>query len=135
MESGKLKKPEQSQLCQKTLKTKLEAPTAEPTENETEQVEQQWNTIKQAVIEAAIDTIGEEERTRNGWYDEECREAVRENNEDRLRMLQRTTRQTCDKYKESRKKANKIIHSKKKAHLKKEIENIELLTNRNFIKL
>jgi hypothetical protein len=46
-------------------------------------------------------------------------------------MLQRTTRQTYDKYKESRKKANKIIHSKKKAHLKKEIENIELLSNQN----
>jgi hypothetical protein len=36
-----------------------------------------------------------------------------------------------DKYKESRKKANKIICSKKKAHLKKEIENIELLSNQN----
>jgi ribosomal protein L17 len=64
-------------------------------------------------------------------YDEECREAMREKNEDTLHMLQRTIRQTYDKYKESRKRANKIIHSKKKAHLKKEIENIEFLSNEN----
>jgi hypothetical protein len=46
-------------------------------------------------------------------------------------MLQRTARQTYDKYKERRKKANKIIPSKKKAYLKKEIENIEFLNNQN----
>jgi hypothetical protein len=37
-------------------------------------------------------------------------------------MLQRT-RQTYDKYKESREMANKIICNKKKVYLKKEIEN------------
>jgi hypothetical protein len=70
-----------------------------------------------------METIGEEKRTRNEWYDEECREAIREKNEDRLHMLQQT-RQTYDKYKESWEKANKIIHGKKKAYIKKEIENI-----------
>jgi hypothetical protein len=58
---------------------------------------------------------------RNEWYDEVCREAIRGKNEDRLGMLHRTTRRTYDKYKESRKKANKIIHSKKEAYFKKEI--------------
>jgi hypothetical protein len=51
---------------------------------------------------------------KNKWYDEECRGAIREKNEDRLRMSQRTTRQTYDKYKEIRKKAIEIICSKKK---------------------
>jgi hypothetical protein len=46
-------------------------------ENEIEQIEQQWNIIKQAVIEAATEITGEEERTSNEWYDE-CREAIRE---------------------------------------------------------
>jgi hypothetical protein len=46
-------------------------------------------------------------------------------------MLQRTTRQIYNKYKESSKKANKIIPSKKKAYLKREIENIEFLSNQN----
>jgi hypothetical protein len=45
-------------------------------------------------------------------------------------MLQRT-RQTYDKYKESMKKDNKIICSKKKAYLRKEIEDTELLINQN----
>jgi hypothetical protein len=39
--------------------------------------------------------------------------------------------QTYDKHKKSRKKANKIIRSKKKARLTKELENIELLSNQN----
>jgi hypothetical protein len=83
----------------------------ELTENENEQIEQKWNIIKQAVIEAATETTDEEKRTRN---DKECKEAIRGKNKDRLCMLQRR-RQTYDKHKESRKKANKIICSKKKA--------------------
>jgi hypothetical protein len=42
----KLKEPEQSQLYQETIKTKLEALRTELTENENEQIEQQWNIIK-----------------------------------------------------------------------------------------
>jgi hypothetical protein len=114
----KLKEPEQSQLYQKILKTKLEALRTELTENENEQVEQQWNIIKQAVIEAATETISDEERMRNEWYNKECREAMQEKNMDISHMLQRT-RQTYDKYKESRKKANKIIHSKKESSSQK----------------
>jgi hypothetical protein len=68
-------------------------------------------TIKQAVIEAAIETIGAK-----------CREDVRENN---------VNRQICYKYKEIKIKADKIIRNKKKPHLKMEIENIGLLTNQN----
>jgi hypothetical protein len=45
-------------------------------------------------------------------------------------MSQRT-RQTYVKYRESRKKANKIICGKKKAYLKKEMENIEFFSNQN----
>jgi hypothetical protein len=63
------------------IKTKIKALRIEPTENENEQVKQQWNTIKQAVFEAVTDTTGEEERTRNEWYDEECREPIREKND------------------------------------------------------
>jgi hypothetical protein len=53
-------------------------------------------------------------------------------NEDGLYVLQRTRRQTYDKYKERREKANKIICSKKKAYIKKEIENIEFSSNQNY---
>jgi hypothetical protein len=42
-------------------------------ENVSEHVEQQLNIINKAVIEAARETIGEEKRTRNKWYDGECR--------------------------------------------------------------
>jgi hypothetical protein len=78
MESGQIKGTRTAvSVISETLKTKLEALRTEPTENENEQVEQQWNIIKQAVIEAATETTGKEERMRNEWY-EECTEAIRE---------------------------------------------------------
>jgi hypothetical protein len=49
-------------------------------------------TLKQAVIEAATETAGEEKRTKNEWYGEECRGAIREKIEDRLHMLQRNNK-------------------------------------------
>ena len=99
---------------------------------EQEQIEQQWNTIKKVVIETATETIGVKTRKRNKeWFNDECKEVIRQKNQDRLRVLQKATRQACDKYKESRKKANKIIRKNKKAYLKTEIENIEQLSNQN----
>ena len=46
-------------------------------------------------------------------------------------MLQRASRQTQDKYKDSRRKANRVIRIKKREYLKKEIENIEMINNQN----
>ena len=84
------------------------------------------------VIETATETIGVKTRKRNEeWFNDECKEVIRQKNQDRLRVLQKATRQACDKYKESRKKANKIIRKNKKAYLKTEIENIEQLSNQN----
>ncbi|PSN29855.1 hypothetical protein C0J52_28339 [Blattella germanica] len=126
----KLKESEPSQIYQDTIKRKLEE--LQTQSQEQEQIEQQWNTIKKVVIETATETIGVKTRKRNEeWFNDECKEVIRQKNQDRLRVLQKATRQACDKYKESRKKANKIIRKNKKAYLKTEIENIEQLSNQN----
>jgi hypothetical protein len=70
--------------------------TKNRTGNENEQVREQGNIIKQAVTEAATETTGEAKRTRNEWYDEECRKAIREKM--RLSYACYRERETYDKH-------------------------------------
>jgi hypothetical protein len=53
------------------------------------------------VIEAATETIGEEKRGRNEWYGE-CRESIREKNEDYVCYREQDI---YDAYNKSRKKS------------------------------
>lgn len=46
-------------------------------------------------------------------------------------MIQRETRQSSERYKESRRQANKTLREKKKAYLKKCIKKIEELNTQN----
>lgn len=110
----------------------LDSKLTEITYNENAIVDEQWKVIKETVMEVAKQTVGEKIGKRNEeWFDEECREVIKQKNTDRLQMLQKKTRLASEKYKESRKKATKIIRNKKKAYIKKEIETIETLNNQN----
>jgi hypothetical protein len=41
-------------------------------------VQIEWNTIKNVITEAAKESLNEKKRKRNGeWFDEECRMAIR----------------------------------------------------------
>ena len=55
---------------------------------------------------------------RNGWYDEECKEMLEEQNNARLKMLQRKTRNYIEAYKEARRKARNV--GRRKMTMKKE---------------
>ena len=60
-------------------------------------VEAVWEDIKQAICKAADNILGQKPRTvRNGWYDEECKEMLEEQNNARLKMLQRKTRSNIE---------------------------------------
>ena len=110
----------------------LDSKLTEITYNENAIVDEQWKVIKETVMEVAKQTVGEKIGKRNEeWFDEECREVIKQKNTDRLQMLQKKTRLASEKYKESRKKATKIIRNKKKVYIKKEIETIETLNNQN----
>lgn len=52
------------------------------------------------------------------WFDDECRNVIEEKNKDRQIFLQKGTRLSLEKYKHSRKSANKTIKKKKKEYLK-----------------
>jgi hypothetical protein len=76
---------------------------------EDQHVEAAWEDIKQAICKAADNILGQNPRTvRNGWYDEECKEMLEEQNNARLKMLQRKTQSNIEAYKEARREARKV---------------------------
>lgn len=54
-------------------------------------VQGEWNDVKNALEEAAKESIGEKKERNEGWLDEECRKATQEKNIMRKIMLQRMT--------------------------------------------
>ena len=90
-------------------------------------VQIEWNKIKNVILEAAKELIGEKKGKRNvEWVDEECRTAIQEKNKMRKIMLQRMTRSSKETYREHRRTANKICQEGKREMLRRQIESIEV---------
>jgi hypothetical protein len=76
-----LQNPEKLGDYNKRLNDRLE------NQEETRNVEQHWQNIKTAILEAVKETIQMQQRiTYNEWWDEECREAIKEKNIARKNM-------------------------------------------------
>jgi len=117
----KLKNEENLNLYQQKINEKLENTDG------TLDVQTEWNKIKNVILEAAKETIGEKKGNRNEeWFDEECRIAIQERNKMRKNMLQRMTRSSKETYREYRKRANKLCREKKREMLKRQIESIKV---------
>jgi len=57
---------------------------------EDQHVEATWEDIKQVIYKAVDKILGQKARmVRNGWYGEECKEVIEEQNKARQKMLQR----------------------------------------------
>ncbi|XP_039298026.1 uncharacterized protein LOC120354685 [Nilaparvata lugens] len=103
--------------------------------SEADGVEEVWTKLANGLKEAANEAIGQKRWKRNeGWYDNECREAIREKNEARSRMIQRETRRNYEDYKEKRRIANRTCRTKKREALNKQLEEIESLYKQNETK-
>jgi hypothetical protein len=89
-------------------------------------VQTEWDTIKNVIIEAAKESLGEKGKRNEEWFDEECRTAIQEKNNMRKIMLQRMTRSSKQTYREYRRTANKICQAKKREILNRQIEGIEV---------
>jgi len=64
---------------------------------EDQHLEATWEDIKQVICKAADKSLGQRSRmVGNGWYDEECKEILEEQNKTRLKMLQRKTRSNTE---------------------------------------
>ena len=117
----KLKNEENLNLYQQKINEKLDNTDG------TQDVQTEWNKIKNGILEAAEETIGEKMGNRNEeWFEEECRTAIQEKNNMRKNRLQRMTRSNKEIYRECRKRANKLCREKKREMLKRQIESIEV---------
>jgi hypothetical protein len=98
-------------------------------------VEQEWNQIKKAITEAAQETIQTQNNKRkNGWWDNDCQQAIKEKNEARKTWLQHRTRASNARYHKKRNEANRTCNRKKKEWLNNKISQIEENHKRNETK-
>jgi hypothetical protein len=68
-----------------------------------QQVEEEWQNIKQSIVEATEVIIAEKKNQRNDeWYDEESKEVVRLKTIARQTMINRDTRTNRDDYVQKR---------------------------------
>ena len=90
-------------------------------------VQIEWNKMKNVIAEAAKESFGEKKGKRNEeWFDKECRTAIQEKNNMMKIMLHRMTRSSKETYREHRRRANKICQERKTEMLKGEIESTEV---------
>jgi len=76
--------------------------------------------------------IGETKYKPNeGWFDEECATYIREKNKARQKILQKETRSHYEEYQERRRETNIICKRKKRENMKKQLEEINQLNQRN----
>jgi hypothetical protein len=89
-------------------------------------VEQEWEQIKSAIIEAANEVIQtQSKKERNEWWDEDCQLAIPKKNEARRKWLQHRTRASNEWYHKKRNEANRMCATKKKEWINKTIGQIE----------
>ena len=82
-------------------------------QEETQNVEQDWQNIKTAILDAAQETIQTQPRIiYNEWWDEKCKEAIKEKNIARKKCLQRRTRATQEEHKKEKTYGNQDLQKK-----------------------
>jgi hypothetical protein len=77
---------------------------------DTNNINEEWERIKEAITDAANEVIRIQSRTpRNEWWDEECRQHIKNKNEARSKWLQQNTRATQEACKKMRIETNVLI--------------------------
>jgi hypothetical protein len=98
-------------------------------------INHEWTNIKDAILLAATEIITTEQvKQRNAWWDEECRDAIKQKNKARDKCLQRRTKSNQEDNEQKRKIANKICRQKKKAWMYTKLKDIEMANKKNDTK-
>jgi endonuclease/exonuclease/phosphatase family metal-dependent hydrolase len=93
-----------------------------PPSNDTEE---KWTHIKEAIITSAQNVIAEKQNERNEeWYDQECQEMIKAKREARLNCIKRNTRANQEEYNRKRTAAATVCHRKKRETLKRKVDAI-----------
>ena len=108
-DKSNLKNPIKLQEYRRAFYTKLSKQTQH------QDVEQEWEQIKMAIIEAANEVIQKRgKKQRSEWWDKDCQLAIRRKNEVRRKWLQHRPRARSKWYHKNRNEANRMCASKKK---------------------
>ena len=88
-------------------------------------IEEGWTHIKEAIITSAKNIIGVKQNERNEeWYDQECREMIKAKRDARLKCIQRNTRANQEEYNRKRIAAARVCHRNKREALKRKVATI-----------
>jgi len=94
-------------------------------------IAEEWVHIKQTIIEAAEESIETQTvSTRNGWWDEECKQIMTQKNEARKKYFQSKTRACREAYETRRTETNRVCRRKKQEWLNNKIKYIEELNDK-----
>jgi len=70
--------------------------------------------IEKIIRTTAEEVIGKmQKKNYNSWFDDECCKIIKENNEARLKAIQRGYKRELGRYRELRREANRICRKKK----------------------
>lgn len=90
------------------------------------EIDQIWERFKSNISQATTKTLGtEQRRPKDTWWDNDCEEAMNRRNDARKILLNRHTRLSQEKYKETRKAAKRICRRKKREKLDERLRNME----------
>lgn len=89
-------------------------------------IEDLWKDVKTTIIKSAEEVLTTELRKPSKkWYDEECKQVIKQKKEARDKWLENSIWENEEQYKEKRKIAEKICRKKKRSWWENRISNIE----------
>ena len=94
---------------------------------ESKSIEEEQKYIKDAVTKIPEEVVGKNPKKNEEQFDDKCLEAVQKENSEQIKILQQETRSSQEQYQESRKKASKLCHEKKRKWARKHVEHKDCL--------
>ncbi|KAL4154352.1 hypothetical protein QTP88_000231 [Uroleucon formosanum] len=85
----------------------------------------EWTQIKESLIKAAETLRDTKGKSKNHWFDNECRDAIKNRKAARVKMIQNPSISNLQEYAEFRARSNRIIRQKKRASEKNALNDIE----------
>ncbi|XP_029342106.1 uncharacterized protein LOC115033527 [Acyrthosiphon pisum] len=85
----------------------------------------EWTQVKESLNKAAETLRVTKGKSKNHWFDNECRDAIKNRKAARVKMIQNPSASNLQEYAELRARSNRIIRQKKRASEKNALNDIE----------
>ena len=94
--------------------------------------ELEWDNLKNVINDVAYNDVGTKIDIKNaGWFDEDCRKAIKAKNEARRECIIRDTGANKEEYMKRSNEARKICRDKKKEMINNEVKQLEIENRKN----